>query len=85
MAAQHTHTELAAEVVGASLGQKATMAGAATGLVGWLAQVNWIGIAGVVIAALGLAANIYFQIRRDRREVAESTARIEALKERCEP
>ncbi|MOA36852.1 hypothetical protein D3C78_1583990 [compost metagenome] len=61
------------------------MAGAATGLVGWLAQVNWIGIAGVIIAALGLAANIYFQIRRDRREAAESTARIEALKERCEP
>ena len=32
---------------------------------------------------IGLAANIYFQIRRDRRETAESRARIEALKDRC--
>lgn len=69
------------EVVGASVASKGMMVGGATGLVGWLSQVNWIGIAGVVVAVLGLLINLYFQVRKDRREGAESAARIEALRE----
>ena len=76
--------ELAMEVVGASVANKTTVAGAVTGAVGWVADINWIGLIGAAVAVLGLAANIYFQIRRDRREAAESAARIEALRGRCD-
>lgn len=71
------------EVVGASVANKGMLVGAAAGFVGWLSQVNWIGLSGVLIAMAGLAMNYYFSHRRDKREQAESTARIEALRERC--
>lgn len=71
------------EAVGISVANKGLIAGGATGLFGWLSQVNWIGITGVVVAVLGLIISTYFQIRRDRRESAESAARIEALRERA--
>jgi hypothetical protein len=69
------------EVVGASVANKGMMLGAATGVVGWLSQVNWVGMAGVVVAVLGLVISTYFQVRRDRREHTESIARIEAIRE----
>lgn len=72
------------EVAGASVSNKTTVAGAVTGAVGWAADINWIGLIGAVVAVLGLAVNIYFQIRRDRREAIESAARIDALKGRCD-
>ncbi|WFC66335.1 holin [Achromobacter denitrificans] len=62
---------------------RTTEAGAVTGVVGWAAQVNWIGWAGVLVAVVGLLANLYYQRRRDRREQAESEARMAALRERC--
>lgn len=73
------------EVVGASVANKGMMVGASAGFIGWLSQVNWIGIAGVVVAVLGLLISTYFQIRRDRREHAESAARIQALRDQCRP
>lgn len=76
--------EIAMEVVGASVANKATAVGAVTGAVGWLAQVNWLGLSGVFIAIIGLLVNFYFQHRRDKREAAESAARIEALRGRCD-
>lgn len=69
---------------GVALSNKTTVAGAAAGVIGWAVQVNWIGVVGVVIASLGFAVNFYFQLRRDRREMRESAARIAALRERCE-
>ncbi|QYM71391.1 holin [Pseudomonas sp. So3.2b] len=79
------------EVVGASIANKGMAVGAVTGAVGWLSQVNWIGIAGVVVAVVGLLVSTYFQIRRDRREAAESAARtaesaarVKALQGKCE-
>jgi hypothetical protein len=72
------------EVVGVSVANKGMLAGGAAGLVGWLSQVNWIGIAGVAVAVLGLVISTYFQIRRDRREHAESVERIKALREQCQ-
>lgn len=54
------------------------------GALGWLAQINWVGLIGVLVAVIGLLANIYFQVRRDRRESAESAARIEAIRGRCD-
>ncbi|MBP5060217.1 holin [Pseudomonas chlororaphis] len=72
------------EVMGVSVANKGMLAGGAAGLVGWLSQVNWIGIAGVAVAVLGLIISTYFQIRRDRREHAESQERIKALREQCQ-
>ena len=80
--AQQVHEGMV-EVVGAAAANKVTQAGAIAGVLGWLAQINWIGLSGVLIAVLGLAVNFYFQHRRDKREQAESLARIEALRERC--
>ncbi len=61
---------------------RTTETGAVTGVVGWAAQVNWIGWAGFLVAVVGLLANLYYQRRRDRREQAESEARMAALRER---
>lgn len=78
------HPEGIIEAVGASVASKGMLVGATTGVVGWLSQVNWIGIAGVVVAVLGLIINSYFQVRRDSREERESNARIAALRERIQ-
>lgn len=77
-------TGIAIDVVGASVASKVTQGGAVAGLVGWLASINWVGLIGLLVAVLGLLANVYFQMRRDRREAAESAARIEAIKGRCD-
>lgn len=71
------------EVVGASVASKGMLTGGAVGLVGFFSQVNWIGVSGVVIAVMGLMINLYFQVRKDRREHAESQARLQALKDQC--
>jgi len=72
--------EMAVEAAGISIANKTMVGGATTGLVGWLSQLNWIGAIGACVAVVGLAANIYFQVRRDRRESAESRARICAIR-----
>ena len=72
------------EAVGASVANKGMLVGASTGFVGWLSQVNWVGFAGVAIALIGFLVNTYFQIRKDRREAAESQARIQALRDQCQ-
>ncbi|WP_313453283.1 holin [Stutzerimonas nitrititolerans] len=76
-------TGLAVEVIGASLANKGTVAGAVTGTVGWLVDINWIGLVGVLIAVLGFVVNTYFQVRKDRRDAAESAARLAQLQDRC--
>lgn len=81
----HPAPEGIVEAVGASVASKGMMVGAATGVVGWLSQVNWIGISGVIIAVIGLIISTYFQIRRDRWEHAESAERIRALRDQCKP
>lgn len=87
--AQQVH-EGVIEAIGISISNKATLGGAFAGFLGWLAQVNWVGLSGVLIAVAGLAMNYYFQHKRDRREAAadareaaESAARIEALRDQC--
>ncbi|MFY1029134.1 holin [Pseudomonas asiatica] len=71
------------EAVGASVASKGLYAGGVAGFVGWLTQVNWVGVGGVALALLGFLVNTYFQIRKDRRESRESDARIQALQEQC--
>lgn len=72
------------ELIGAYVAHKVTQGGAIAGVAGWLASVNWVGLIGAGAAIIGLITNIYFQSRRDRREAAESRARLEAMKERCD-
>jgi hypothetical protein len=90
----HPAPEGIIEAVIVPAANKGMLAGGAVGLYGWLSQINWIGISGVVIALLGLLINLYFQLRRDRRETeekaanarredAESAARIKALMDKC--
>lgn len=69
--------------IGVAVSSKTTWAGALGGFAGWLASVNWLGVAGLLIAVAGFLTNLYFARRRDRREEAESAARIAAMKERC--
>lgn len=80
---QMRFSEAATEAAGISLANKTMAGGAGAGVLGWLSQVNWMGLIGAAVAIIGLAANIYFQIRRDRREAAESRERIAALRDRC--
>lgn len=63
---------------------KATQGGAAAGLLGWFVQVNWLGLTGVLVAVIGLVANLYFQRRRDKREHAEHLARMAQIKGVCD-
>lgn len=72
------------EAVVVSAANKGMIVGGAAGFAGWLSQVNWIGMSGVAVAVLGLIISTYFQIRRDRREHAESAARIQALRDQCQ-
>lgn len=77
-------SEVATEATVISASGKVTAGGGATGLVGFIASANWLGIGGFCIALVGLAVNIYFQVRRDRRETKESQARLNALQDRCD-
>lgn len=74
--------EVAVDAAAISIANKTMTGGALTGVVGWVSQVNWLGAIGTLVAIIGLAANIYFQLRRDRRESAESQARIAAMRKR---
>lgn len=66
-----------------SLSFKSMLGGAAAGVVGFLASINWIGLTGVLVAVVGLLVNIHFQHRRDKREERESAARISAMENRA--
>ena len=61
-----------------------TYGASASSIVASVAGWNWTAIITGVVAVAGLAVNVYFQVRRDRRESRESEARIAALKERCD-
>lgn len=67
---------MALDAIGASFGSKTTVVGAGAGVVGWAAQIDILGLAGVSCAVLGLLINLYFQVLRNRREARESEARI---------
>lgn len=68
--------------IGVAVSSKTTWAGALGGFAGWVASVNWLGVAGLLIAIAGFLTNLYFARRRDKREEVESAARIAALKSR---
>lgn len=60
----------------AAAGSKATYAGGAATVGGWLLSSEGAAFCGIVIAALGLAVNFYFKRREDKRLQAEHEARM---------
>ena len=71
-----TLDDFAREAAAIALTSKAYVVGGAAGLLAWAMSLNWLGLGSVVIAALGLGANIYFLWRRDRREERELASRL---------
>ena len=67
-----------------SVSTKATIGASGTGLFASVAQWNWTAIVASAVAVIGLAANLYFQRRRDKRERELHKAQMEALKARCQ-
>ena len=82
MALDAGHTAVVDQVA-QSVATKVTVGSAFAGFLGWLAEVNWIGIIAVGVGILGYATNLYFQHRRDKREQRESELRIAELKRRA--
>lgn len=75
--------QAAVDQLAQSVTGKMTVGGAVAGFFGWLAQINWIGLSAVLVAVLGLVANVYFQHRRDKREQRESELRVAEIKRRA--
>lgn len=71
MSAQHS-----IETTLAAAGSKATYGGASTSIVAWFLSSEFGMLAGLCIALGGLAVNIYFQHKRDKREQAEHERRM---------
>ena len=67
-----------------SLSAKATIGGSGAGIFASIADWNWTAICASLVAVIGLAANLYFQRRRDRRERELHKAQMAALRARCE-
>lgn len=67
------------DTAAASAANTATASGAAVGIVGWLTQINWIGLSGVAVAIAGLLISIHFQRRNDRRAEELHLAKMRAL------
>lgn len=74
------HLTQAAEQSIISVADKTMGGGAVAGLVGFLSEINWIGLIGALVAIGGLAVSVYFQHRRDRRESEMHRARLSALR-----
>ena len=58
----------AAEATTIAITSQITKVSGITTVVAWLANTGYVAVLGLCIAAAGLATNIYFQWRRDRRE-----------------
>lgn len=59
----------------ASAGNKTTLAGAAVGGIGAFVASNFIGIAGIFVALLGVLVNRHYRQKADRRQAAEHELR----------
>lgn len=77
-------SDLSIDSTMSSLGSKATYMGAGTAFVfGWSAS-EFAAVAGVLIAVVGLAVNIYFSHRNDKRNSELHAAHLRALERRNE-
>jgi hypothetical protein len=66
----------------AAAGSKTTQAGAGVATFSWFFSSEFGVFCGIVIGLLGLAVNIYFKRREDRRLQAEHEARMDYIRRR---
>lgn len=62
-------------------GSKVTYAGSTASVLGWMTSNEGGVVIGVVIAFIGLAVNVFFKLREDRRQQEEHELRMKALEE----
>lgn len=70
----------AAEAAAIAATSQITKVGGITTVVAWLANTGYVAVLGLCIAAAGLATNVYFQWKRDRREKREHERRMWLMK-----
>jgi hypothetical protein len=56
------------ETLMTSLATKGTIGGAGISLLGGITETELAAVSGLLVAVVGLGVNIFFQLRRDRRE-----------------
>ena len=64
----------------ATLGDRTAGAGAGMGVFGWLLSSQFIGLAGLVVALIGVLISWYYKREANRRHVAEHVLRMEHLR-----
>lgn len=62
-----------------SAASKTSVTGAATTVVGAVSNMDLLTVVGVLVAIGGFLINLIFQFRRDRRELKEHEARMNAI------
>lgn len=75
-----TMKQEAFDATAAAFGSKATYTGAATTTASWLLSSEFGVLFGLLLGALGLVINLYFQMRRDLREEREHLRRMDRMK-----
>jgi hypothetical protein len=64
----------------AAAASKSTYTGSGLMITGWLFSSEAAILVGMIVGVLGLAVNIYFRIKQDRREEKEHKERMKDLK-----
>jgi Tfp pilus assembly protein PilO len=64
----------------AAAASKSTYTGSGLMITGWLFSSEAAILVGMIVGVLGLAVNIYFKIKQDRREEKEHKERMKDLK-----
>jgi hypothetical protein len=67
-----------------SIASKGMTSGGVTSVLGWLTSNDTIAIMGVALTIFGFIVNLYFQVRRDRREQALHAAQLADITSRNE-
>lgn len=69
----------------ATLGDRTAGAGAGLGVFGWLLSSQFIGLAGLVVALIGVLISWYYKHKADKRHTREHDLRIEMLRRGRKP
>jgi hypothetical protein len=64
----------------ATLGDRTAGAGAGLGVFGWLLSSQFIGLAGVIVALIGVLISWHYKRESNRRHMAEHALRMERLR-----
>ena len=64
----------------ATLGDRTAGAGAGLGVFGWLLSSQFIGLAGVIVALIGVLISWHYKRESNRRHIAEHALRMDRLR-----